>query len=65
MQSGLQRCRKNFLIPCTHNDNCTFGGLVVDTCLFHKPTFEYLEDQLNHYVDVGLPNITQLVRLSC
>lgn len=57
LQSGLQRCKKNFLTPCTNNAQCPRG----DTCLFHLPTFQALEDQLLYYVDVGLPNITQLV----
>lgn len=61
LQRGLQRCKNNFLRPCTRHSNCS-EALAGDTCLFDVPTFSSLRDVLLLYAEVGLPNLQDLVR---
>jgi hypothetical protein len=57
-QAGLQRCRRDFLRPCTSNAQCLAG----DICLFDRPTFASLRAVFLQYHQVGLPDLSELVR---
>lgn len=48
VQAGLQRCRRDFLVPCTQQLDCR--RLPGDSCLFDQPTFRNLQNVFEQYV---------------
>ena len=58
-QSGMRRCKNDFLRSCHQNADCHY--VANDYCLYDAPTFQALEDSFIEYYNVGLPDLTELV----